>query len=293
MRATGQPGTSLAQVAGVMTGPGVPTGRQTVLVVDDDVRMRDMVIYALREQRVTIRYASTRDAAMEAARLNPPAVVVTAYEIDGAPSGPSIARACRRQYDSAVVFIAGQVSDRHFDAVAALDDSALLCRPVRVEQLQVTLRVMLQRKMLARERSQAPDRRSSPLSRALRQIAAIVTSTGLLEVRTDNRPSETVLALLRPREQEIVRLLFDHMRVPAIARQLGISPQTVRNHLKRIYQRLGVHSQQELMARLQPSRPRGAAAAVEDDVLVESMAAWEPAQGDTSAVSVRGTELTN
>jgi DNA-binding CsgD family transcriptional regulator len=54
-------------------------------------------------------------------------------------------------------------------------------------------------------------------------------------------------ARLRPREREIARLLLQHQRVPAIALRLGISPQTVRNHLKNAFRRTGTRSQQELL----------------------------------------------
>ncbi len=235
-----------------------------------------MVIHALRDTPAAVRYARSRETAIESARLNPPAVVVTAFEIDGAAVGPAIARACRRQHGSAVVFIAGQLSDRHLHTVAAMEGGAFLCKPVRLEQLHVTLRVLLQRALLAREHVASPDRRSSELARALRQIAAVVNSTGLLEIdRQDARPSDSTLALLRPREQEVVRLLFEHVRVPGIARQLGISPQTVRNHLKRIFQRLGVHSQQELIARLQSPHHVDAAAAPVDEGAGMPTGDWE------------------
>jgi DNA-binding CsgD family transcriptional regulator len=55
------------------------------------------------------------------------------------------------------------------------------------------------------------------------------------------------LGALRPREREVVRLLLDHHRVPGIARVLGISQQTVRNHLKRAFKCTGTHSQEELL----------------------------------------------
>ncbi len=52
---------------------------------------------------------------------------------------------------------------------------------------------------------------------------------------------------LRPREREIANLLLEHYRVPAVAERLAISPHTVRNHLKNIYRRWGIRSQQELL----------------------------------------------
>jgi len=55
------------------------------------------------------------------------------------------------------------------------------------------------------------------------------------------------LAELSAREWDVLEGLLDHMRVPDLARALHISPHTVRNHLKAIFAKLGVHSQAELM----------------------------------------------
>jgi PAS domain S-box-containing protein len=55
---------------------------------------------------------------------------------------------------------------------------------------------------------------------------------------------------LSPREREILGQLVAGSRVPAIARQLFISPHTVRNHLKSIYRKLEVSDQAELIERV-------------------------------------------
>ena len=61
-------------------------------------------------------------------------------------------------------------------------------------------------------------------------------------------PAETsALALLSPRECEIVRLLLDGERVPTIAQKLVLSQSTVRDHLAASFKKLGLHSQQELL----------------------------------------------
>jgi len=54
------------------------------------------------------------------------------------------------------------------------------------------------------------------------------------------------LASLSPREREVVSHLLRGLRVGTIARTLHISPHTVRNHLKAIFQKVGVSSQDEL-----------------------------------------------
>ncbi|HET6618525.1 MAG TPA: helix-turn-helix transcriptional regulator [Dongiaceae bacterium] len=55
-------------------------------------------------------------------------------------------------------------------------------------------------------------------------------------------------SLLTEREREVVQLLLRGNSAKAIARVLVISPETARNHLKRIYPKLGVASQAELFA---------------------------------------------
>lgn len=52
---------------------------------------------------------------------------------------------------------------------------------------------------------------------------------------------------LSRREQEVLDELRNGGRVATIANKLSISPTTVRNHLQRIFWKLGVHSQAELV----------------------------------------------
>lgn len=50
-------------------------------------------------------------------------------------------------------------------------------------------------------------------------------------------------AQVSSREKDVLGLLLHGRRAPEIAVALGISPHTVRNHLKALYRKLGVHSQ--------------------------------------------------
>jgi DNA-binding CsgD family transcriptional regulator len=63
-----------------------------------------------------------------------------------------------------------------------------------------------------------------------------------------------VMSGLTGRQYEIVRRLLDGQRVQGIARDLFLSPSTVRNHLSACYQKLGVSSQCELIEKLRPGR---------------------------------------
>ncbi|MEE9384089.1 MAG: helix-turn-helix transcriptional regulator [Nannocystaceae bacterium] len=67
------------------------------------------------------------------------------------------------------------------------------------------------------------------------------------------------LASLSKREREVLRALLRGVWVEAIAGHLSISPHTVRNHIKSIYRKMGVHSQGALLALFveSPEDPEG------------------------------------
>lgn len=73
---------------------------------------------------------------------------------------------------------------------------------------------------------------------------------------------------LTNREREILGLFEEGLGTDAIARRLGISRVTVRNHSQRILAKLGVHSRLAAVARgrrdglLDSSNPRGGASTV-------------------------------
>jgi DNA-binding NarL/FixJ family response regulator len=58
--------------------------------------------------------------------------------------------------------------------------------------------------------------------------------------------AQGMLARLSAREQEVALSLFHERRVSRVSRALFISPHTVRNHLKAIFAKCEVHSQEEL-----------------------------------------------
>jgi len=54
---------------------------------------------------------------------------------------------------------------------------------------------------------------------------------------------------LTPREQAILKLLLSAHSNKSIADELGISEQSVKNRLTRLYRKFGVHSRLQLMYR--------------------------------------------
>ncbi|TDM06609.1 MAG: hypothetical protein C4K60_19070 [Ideonella sp. MAG2] len=65
---------------------------------------------------------------------------------------------------------------------------------------------------------------------------------------TPNRERASKLADLTVREVDVVRLLAQAMPNKKIARSLGLSPETVKWHLKNIYNKLGLTTRDEVAA---------------------------------------------
>lgn len=76
------------------------------------------------------------------------------------------------------------------------------------------------------------------------QSISYAATTSMLTALPLNRPELTDLT---SREIEVLSKLLGGDRVPTIAAQLHISQNTVRNHLKSMYRKLGVGSQTELI----------------------------------------------
>ncbi len=62
------------------------------------------------------------------------------------------------------------------------------------------------------------------------------------------------MPLLKDREREVLGRLLANQRVQTIAAEMCLSPHTVRNYLKSIYQKTGIHGQVALVKRLAPAR---------------------------------------
>jgi DNA-binding CsgD family transcriptional regulator len=96
------------------------------------------------------------------------------------------------------------------------------------------------------------DPRRRELEDAMRKISDELARVGIGGgiVVPDSVPPHPDLELLSRRERDVVTHLMQGHRVVSIAELLEVSEHTVRNHLKSIFRKLGVHSQAELVDRL-------------------------------------------
>jgi DNA-binding NarL/FixJ family response regulator len=74
------------------------------------------------------------------------------------------------------------------------------------------------------------------VQRPPRSLAALEAGTSSTETAT----ASPVLAVLTPRELEVLRALTSDAANEAIARRLGISGRTLRNHIRSTYRKLGI-----------------------------------------------------
>jgi DNA-binding CsgD family transcriptional regulator len=125
--------------------------------------------------------------------------------------------------------------------------------------------VLSLRRALSPER--ARDEESVPTLRARARSGRWVTLYGSLTEATPERRSETVIIIeptkpeellpfsmtaygLSPREEELVKLVVRGLSTTQISRTLFISEHTVQNHLRRVFEKVGVRSRGELVKRL-------------------------------------------
>jgi PAS domain S-box-containing protein len=100
-----------------------------------------------------------------------------------------------------------------------------------------------------------PDR-VDRLERLMRRIAAEVQAAGLLPAADGGIDLLGLpgMSELSSRQWEVVLRIARAERVPTIAREMYLSQSTVRNHLAAIFRKVGVHSQQELIALLRSAQ---------------------------------------
>lgn len=80
-------------------------------------------------------------------------------------------------------------------------------------------------------------------------IARLLADPTLAAAIDDRRPKKGRGASLTPRQTEVLGLLARGLSPGEIARSLGVSPHTVRSHIHDLFDKLGVHSQVEAVAR--------------------------------------------
>jgi len=241
-----------------------------ILIVDDErVAARDMLRCLEDAGYLVTGTARSPAEALQQIEENRPDLVLIDTVL-GPHDGISLAR---RLHERGVPFV--YVSARTDpDTLARAKESGPLgfvVKPFGDSQLRSTVEVALHTSQRRKKDSESvgPSHevraRVAALEEGIQRIANLVKELGLVAPEAGRGPEvEAILGQLSSRERQIVELLLASRRVPGIASTLGISPHTVRNHLKSVFRKLGVHSQEAVLDLLRTAAahgrsPRGAA----------------------------------
>ena len=222
-----------------------------VLVVEDEWIVGRAVEKTLETAGFEVTdVVGTASDALESIRRREPDLVLLDIALSGGMDGVQLAGEIRREIAAPCVFVSAHADGPTLERAAAMQPAGFVVKPFREAQLIGAVTIAVRRPdepartAEARPEAAPPAPPTAPVDvrrQQLQQVAAAVAR------QAPNRPQG---GNLTERELEVVRLLLSNGRVSSIAQQLDISPHTVRNHLRAIFRKLGVHSQVELIREL-------------------------------------------
>jgi DNA-binding NarL/FixJ family response regulator len=219
-----------------------PLPKATIMVVEDEWIVARDVQQQLQAHGFTVAepIANGDEALGLAARQRPDLVLIDIGLADGT-DGLALAERIRRGVNPPqVVMLSARADADAMVRASAIGASGYVVKPFQTSQLLSAVLVGLARGR--QERTEREERRQA--ANSLQAIAADLVR------RQDGEGGESgasLMSQLSAREQHIVSLLAEHHRPRSVAIELGISYHTVRNHLRRIFRKLNVSSQSELL----------------------------------------------
>jgi two-component system nitrate/nitrite response regulator NarL len=192
--------------------------RTRVVVCDDHPLFREGMVRALKSSGAIDVVAAVADgrAALDAIREHRPDVAVVDYKMPGI-DGVAVANAVMRDELPTKVLL-----------VSAFEDSSIVYEALASGAMGFLGKEAPSEQVIEAVRRCARGEEVLPP-----ELARGVAS----EVRKRARGSAMVLT---QRELEVVRLIAEGLSVPVISRQLHLSPATVRTHVQKLYEKLGV-----------------------------------------------------
>lgn len=200
----------------------------TVAIVEDDPGIRSALTRVLGRSKdfECVGCYTTAEEALDALTSLRPQVVLMDINLPGM-SGVECVRRLKSSEPSphVVMLTVYEDSEQIFESLAAGATGYLLKRTPATELLQAI-----------RDVSTGGAPMSSQIARKVVQSFRTATS-------------ENTATVLSPREQEILGKLAQGLLIKEIAEGLGIGFDTVRTHIRRIYEKLQVHSRSQAVAK--------------------------------------------
>ena len=189
-----------------------------VVVGDDHPMFRDGVVRALISSGEIDVVAEADDgtAALAAIREHRPAVALLDYRMPGMDGAQVAAAVVRDELPTRVLLVSAH--DDPAIVYHAIQEGAAGFLPKESTRAEIVAAVL----NCARGRDVLPAGLAAGLAGEIR------------------RRAEPAGPTLSPREREVLNLIAGGMSIPAIASQLFLSPSTVKTHVQRLYEKLGV-----------------------------------------------------
>ena len=201
----------------------------TVSIVDDNKKLRDSITTFLEGSQGfrCVRAYGSAAAALQDLPANKPDVVLMDINMTGMDGIECVARLKMQMPEVQVIMLTVyEDTEKIFKALSAGATGYLLKRGAPEELLEAI-----------REVHGGGSAMSSSIARKV--VASFQKAS----------PRAAADARLSPREQSVLDCLARGLTYKAIADQLGISIETIRTHLKRIYHKLHVQSRTEAVAK--------------------------------------------
>jgi two-component system nitrate/nitrite response regulator NarL len=198
----------------------VVAGEKVRVVVGDDHPMfREGVVRALVSSGEIDVVAEAEDGsqALELIRTHQPQVALLDYRMPGMDGAEVAAAVNRDELSTRVLLVSAH--DESAIVYKALQEGAAGFLPkesTRSELVAAVLRCAKGKDVLGPE------------------LAAGLAS----EIRRRNEPDVPALS---PREREVLKLIAGGSSIPAMAKELFLAPSTVKTHVQRLYEKLGVN----------------------------------------------------
>jgi DNA-binding NarL/FixJ family response regulator len=221
-----------------------------VLIVEDDWLVANGLREMLRQSgHRVIGVASRADQVEPLVRAHAPALALVDIRLARGGDGIAVARDLLGG-GTRVVFTSAHADEATLARAREVGAHGFVVKPYTQKQLRAAIAVALGERAPAASADEAALELLQAAQQALAGAArALAGRAAPMEVAVRLKP-DARLASLSEREREVVLGLLEHRRVPAIAAHLGVSAHTVRNHLKSIFVKLRVSSQQELLDQL-------------------------------------------
>lgn len=261
-----------------------PNTPEQVLLIDDEEAFLRLASAMLRRAGYASTCAQDSNTAQELLRTTKYHLIIADIRMPGNTNLELIRLLPQLTDMTPVILVTGYPSVESAAQAIQLPVVAYLTKPFAYEDFLSAVRLGLERNRLAqamarmKQRLQNWSQDLTQLEHAMSWMSSSNTTSQAetlqlltlqnitetlkdLKLTPDSQPDSVVsllpqaATLLSRREREILQTLLTHHRVALIARYLQISPNTVRNHLKAIFRKFGVHSQSELLDYLRQHPP--------------------------------------